>query len=169
MTALVGRNGEHHMSRHVVIRVIVVLCASASVMLTASTMIAQSAQDKKTSPIGAWDVRGTDSDGTKWLGTLILTKGPEGTLVGHIAWSGSGGRWDGSTGREYVSATYDAVKRTLTLKGEKIYYGKGIALGSYQAVLTEDGTALEKGTFGGVVPGTGIPGEWHAKRIHFDS
>ncbi len=69
------------MSRHVVIRVIVVLCASASVMLTASTMIAQSAQDKKTSPIGAWDVRGTDSDGTKWLGTLILTKGPEDATI----------------------------------------------------------------------------------------
>jgi hypothetical protein len=157
------------MSRHVVNRVIVVLCASASVIFTPSTITAQSDQETQTSPIGAWDVRGTDSDGTNWLGTLVLYKGPDGALVGHIAWSGSGGRWDGSTGREYVSATYDPVKRTLTLIGEKLYYAKILALGRYRAVLTEDGAALEKGTFGGVVPGTGVPGEWHAKRIRFDS
>src|SRR6202021_502771 len=118
--------------------------AVSGVILTADVRSgATTAEQMKPSPVGVWDVRGKDSGNTRWIGTLVLTTGDLGTLVGHVDWFGSEGDFDGASGREYVSATFDPKTRILKLMGTKLEYPRKITLGTYRAELTEDGLRLE--------------------------
>lgn len=114
------------------------------------------------SPLGVWDIRGYDSRGTNWIGTLIIMHSDTKTMTGHIHWSGSGGRFDGATGREYVNVTYDESTKLVSIVGQRLEHAKRIALSAYRAELSQDGNRLEKGTWTGT---GGAPGEWHASRI----
>ncbi len=120
--------------------------AVSGVLLTAGVRsAAEAGEGTKRSPVGVWDIKGTDSANTEWIGTLVLTSGDKGALVGHIEWFGRGGDNDGAAGREYVSADYDRETRTLRLQGTKLEFATKLTLGTYRAVLTEDGKRLEKG------------------------
>jgi pimeloyl-ACP methyl ester carboxylesterase len=99
---------------------------------------------KKPGPAGTWTIKGTDMDETEWTGKLVLRR-DKGALVGYINWSARGGKADGASGREYVRATYDPKTRLLKMTGERLQDANMIALGTYQAELSEDGSRLEKG------------------------
>lgn len=140
---------------------VVAIVAGCLVLVVGLRATAQPARENKLSPVGVWDIRATDTAKTKWIGTLVLTT-EKGGLVGHVDWSGSGGEYDGATGRERVTATFDAKSRRLTFRGEKLEHAKLIVLGNYTAEMTEDGTRLESGKMEGE---GGSPGEWSARRI----
>lgn len=125
---------------------------------TASAPAADAAE--KTGPVGTWEMKGTDTAGTRWTGILVLKKGAKAALVGHIDWNGKGGPSDGASGRELIRGTFDPEARTLKIKGYKLQREKGISLGSYAAELSENASRLEKGTWSD----DGAPGEWTAAR-----
>lgn len=115
---------------------------------------------KKPSLVGSWEIKGQDTAKVKWTGALVLTTGDKGALAGHIDWSGS----DGTKGREIVRGSFDPATRILKLKGEKLERANGLTLGDYSAVLSEDGTRIEKGKW----TTDAAPGGWEAKRLADD-
>jgi hypothetical protein len=146
------------MIREVMMRALTVF--ACVLLLAEGAGCAAQQPEKPASPVGAWDITGQDRSKVQYIGTLILTTADKVKLVGHIMWSGT----DGSSGREHVTATYDAKGRILMLKGVKLEQAKGLSLGSYKAELSEDGMEL-KGTWKGSQPI--YDAEWGAKRIVF--
>lgn len=129
------------------------------VLTPCARTIAQSAP-KAPGPVGTWEIKGADMGGTQWTGAMVLTMADKGAIVGHIDWSGSGGKYDGASGREHVRATYDSATRALKVKGERLERANKIGLGAYSAELSEDGARLEKGKWSD----EDTTGKWAAKR-----
>lgn len=133
------------------------LAVAAVLTLADGACVAAQEAPKEAGPAGTWEIKGADTGGIKWKGTLVLKKGEDGVLSGHIDWSGS----DGASGREHVRATFDPKTRILKLEGTKLERAEGaIDLGRYTAEMSEDGSRLEKGKWSD----DGPPGRWTAKR-----
>jgi CubicO group peptidase (beta-lactamase class C family) len=124
------------------------LALAACALLLATGGLPAPARPAAKGPAGAWQITATDGDGTKWAGAMALTAGKQkGALVGYIDWSATGGSHDGASGRERVRATYDPGTRVLKVRGIRLERMRGIALGAYEANLSEDGSRLENGTW----------------------
>jgi len=131
--------------------------------LTASSVVQSSpqpaAQSASQSPIGTWEIRGTDSSSkTKWVGRFTLTTRKNGNLTGYIDWTGTGGQFAGASGREHVSVTYDKATRVLKVKGDRIENGNKLYASTYTVQISEDGTRMTWND-------DKTPDNWQGKRV----
>ncbi len=111
------------------------------------------------SPIGVWDLTGVDSDNTRWIATVVIRRGKDARLHGHIDWLAD----DGTGGREYVDISFSADSRIVRLTGTKIVFSTTIARGSYVAKMSVDGASLAGSWSSGF--DDAVPGNWSATRI----
>ena len=127
------------------------------------TSLAASASTVLTGDI--WDVTGDDGFYT-WDGsTLVFTSqtlipsSSDYAIEGYFDWVGSGGQ----SGRELFRGTFFA-DYTLLFEGYQNIDPVGIVLSNYAGRLSADGNTIT-GTWGtGVIPGSGIPGDFQAVR-----
>lgn len=110
-----------------------------------------------------WDVTGDDGTYTWDLSTLVFTSqipsGADFNIQGYFDWVGSGGQY----GRELFSGTYFSDD-TLSFSGYQLINSFGILLGNYVAAVSIDGNTITGDWDSGVVPGSGIPGDFMAVR-----
>ena len=110
-----------------------------------------------------WDVTGADStytwDGSTLVFTSQIPNGIDFDIDGYFDWVGSGGQY----GRELFNGTYFSDD-TLSFSGYQLINSFGILLGNYVAAVSIDGNTITGDWDSGVVPGSGIPGDFMAVR-----
>lgn len=112
-----------------------------------------------------WDVTGDDGFYT-WTGSTLVftsqTPAPSGSdfaIEGYFDWMSSGGH----SGRELFRGTFFA-DHTLRFDGYQLIDPVGIVLANYTGRLSADGNTIIGAWGTGVVPGSGIPGDFQAVR-----
>lgn len=110
-----------------------------------------------------WDVTGDDGtyiwDGSTLVFTTQTPSGADFNIAGYFDWVGSGGQ----SGRELFSGTYFSDD-TLLFTGNQLINPVSILLGNYAASVSPDGNTITGDWDSGVVPGSGIPGDFMAVR-----
>jgi hypothetical protein len=110
-----------------------------------------------------WDVTGDDGvwtwDGSTLVFTSQIPSGADFDIEGYFDWIGSGGQ----SGRELFSGTY-LSDDTLFLSGYQLINASSIILANYAALVTPDGNTIIGDWDSGVVPGSGVPGDFMAVR-----
>ena len=110
-----------------------------------------------------WAVTGSDRiytwDGSTLVFTVQNPSGADFYIEGYFDWIGSGGQY----GRELFSGTYFSDD-TLMFSGDQLVNSFGILLGNYAASVSSDGNTIIGDWDSGVVPGSGIPGDFMAMR-----
>jgi len=82
----------------------------------------------------------------KWSGFMVINEINKNSFSGYFDLVGK----PGFAGREYFRGMYDPKTRKVSIQGYKLGSNpKGIALGNYEATLTEDGKNCKSGTWGG--------------------
>jgi len=112
-----------------------------------------------------WDVTGDDGTWTWDASTLVFTSqnpipsSGDYNIEGYFDWIGSGGQ----SGRELFDGTYFSDD-TLLFSGYQLINPVGIFQGNYAASVSPDGNTITGDWDSGVIPGSGVPGDFMAVR-----
>jgi hypothetical protein len=97
--------------------------------------------------ISTWDLRGRDS--VEWFAVLVIDKvilnAFGNTFEGYFDWYSSGA----PAGREIFNGMYTSSTRKVNIQGIRLENARGIGMGRYEALLSEDGNHLTRGTWNG--------------------
>lgn len=112
-----------------------------------------------------WNVTGDDGTYT-WDGSTLeftsqtaIPSSPDFDIEGYFDWVGSGGQ----SGRELFRGTYFGDD-TLMLSGYELIDPIGILRANYAARVAPGGNTIIGDWDSGIVPGSGIPGDFRADR-----
>jgi hypothetical protein len=135
--------------------------AAATSAVTPTAPSGVSAQDKFPTT-GRWKITGRDN--VDWTGSNMIIEKVDGSrFSGYFEWYRSGVTY---SGREDFGGEYNTLSRTVVIKGYRLVNASGLAIGTYEARLSNNGYDFESGTWGG---DGGASGSWEAKWLSASS